>query len=44
MRMLAFLVALFLPLLAMADAAVTQPVSNPDFEFGVDAVKAKDWV
>ena len=43
MRMLAFLVALFLPLLAMADAAVTQPVSNPDFEFGVDAVKAKDW-
>jgi Flp pilus assembly protein TadD len=43
MRMLAFLVALALPVLALADAAITQPVSNPDFEFGVDAVKAKDW-
>ena len=43
MRMLAFLVAFALPLLALADAAVTQPVSNPDYEFGVDAVKAKDW-
>ena len=43
MRILAFLVALALPLLALADAAVTQPVSNPDYEFGVDAVKAKDW-
>jgi Flp pilus assembly protein TadD len=28
---------------ALADAAVTQPVSNPDFEFGVEAIKAKDW-
>ena len=43
MRKLAFLVALAFPLLALADAAVTQPVSNPDFEFGADAVKAKDW-
>ena len=43
MKTLLFLLALLLPLPAFADAAVTQPVSNPDFEFGSDAIKAKDW-
>jgi len=43
MKTLLFLLALALPGAALADAAVTQPVSNPDFEFGVEAVKAKDW-
>jgi len=43
MKTLLFLFALALPATAFADAAVTQPVSNPDFEFGVEAIKAKDW-
>ena len=43
MRTLVFVLALVVPLHAFADAAVTQPVSNPDFEFGVEAIKAKDW-
>ena len=43
MHRLFFLLALLLPLRAFADAAVTQPVSNPDFEFGVEAIRAKDW-
>ena len=43
MKMLLFVLALALPGAALADAAVTQPVSNPDFEFGVEAIKAKDW-
>jgi len=43
MRMLLFLMVLATPLTVFADAAVTPPVSNPDFEFGVEAIKAKDW-
>ena len=43
MRTLFFLLALLVPVTALADAAVTQPVSNPDFEFGVEAIRAKDW-
>jgi Flp pilus assembly protein TadD len=43
MKMLLSAAMIALPLTAFADAAVTQPVSNPDFEFGVEAVKAKDW-
>jgi len=43
MRTLLFILALALPLLAHADAAVTQPVSNPDFELGVEAIKAREW-
>jgi Flp pilus assembly protein TadD len=43
MRTLVLFVALAAPIVAFADAAVTQPVSNPDFEFGVEAIKAKDW-
>ena len=43
MRTLVLILALVAPLHAFADAAVTQPVSNPDFEFGVEAIKARDW-
>jgi Flp pilus assembly protein TadD len=43
MQTLLLLLALLLPLPALADAAVTQPVSNPDFEFGVEAIRAKEW-
>ena len=43
MQTIFLLIALLIPLPALADAAVTQPVSNPDFEFGVEAIKAKDW-
>ena len=43
MRTLMLILALAVPLPAFADAAVTQPVSNPDFEFGAEAIKAKDW-
>ena len=43
MKKLLFLVALAFPAIAFADAAVTQPVSNPDFEYGVEAIKAKEW-
>lgn len=41
--MLAGAIALAAPLAALADAAVTQPVTNPDFELGFEAIKAKDW-
>ncbi|MFO1312683.1 MAG: tetratricopeptide repeat protein [Burkholderiales bacterium] len=43
LRILAAAVALGAPLTALADAAVTQPVTNPDFELGFEAIKAKDW-
>ena len=43
MRMLAGAIALAVPLTVLADAAVTQPVTNPDFELGFEAIKAKDW-
>lgn len=43
MRTLVVLFALLLPLRALADAASTQPVSNPDYEFGFEAIKAKEW-
>jgi Flp pilus assembly protein TadD len=43
MRMLFLLIVLAAPVTAFADAAVTQPVSNPDFEFGVEAIRAKEW-
>ena len=43
MQTLFLLLALLVPLPALADAAVTPPVSNPDFEFGVEAIKARDW-
>jgi Flp pilus assembly protein TadD len=43
MHKLFFLLALMVPLPALGDAAVTQPVTNPDFEMGVEAIKAKDW-
>jgi tetratricopeptide (TPR) repeat protein len=43
MKTTVFLIALMFPLAVLADAAVTQPVSNPDFESGVDAIKAKEW-
>ena len=43
MHTLILLIVLLIPVRAFADAAVTQPVSNPDFEFGVEAVQAKDW-
>ena len=43
MKTLLFVAVLATPLTAFGDAAVTQPVSNPDFEFGVEAIKAKDW-
>ena len=43
MHTLFLLIVLLIPVRAFADAAVTQPVSNPDFEFGVEAVQAKDW-
>ena len=43
MKAAVFLFALTLSSGVLADAAVTQPVSNPDFEFGVEAIKAKDW-
>lgn len=38
------ILALATPALALADANVTAPpMSNPDFEIGADAIKAKDW-
>jgi Flp pilus assembly protein TadD len=43
MHKLFLLLALVFPLPALADAAVTQPVTNPDFEQGVEAIKARDW-
>ena len=43
MKIALFAISLALSGAALADAAVTQPVSNPDFEFGVEAIKAKDW-
>ena len=43
MHTLFLLIVFLIPVRAFADAAVTQPVSNPDFEFGVEAVQAKDW-
>ena len=43
MRKLLFVLAFVIPLRVLADAAITQPVSNPDFEFGVEAIRAKDW-
>jgi Flp pilus assembly protein TadD len=43
MRMVLFVIALAAPITAFADAAITAPVSNPDFEFGVEAIRAKDW-
>ncbi len=42
-RLLAAAIALAMPMTALADAAVTQPVTNPDFEQGFEAIKAKDW-
>lgn len=43
LAILAAAAALASPSAALADAAVTQPVTNPDFELGFEAIKAKDW-
>ena len=43
MHKLFFLLALLFPMRVLADAAMTQPVTNPDFEQGVEAVRAKNW-
>lgn len=41
---LSLTLSLALPLPALGDANVmAPPTSNPDFEFGAEAVKAKDW-
>ncbi len=43
-RALVALAVALAPLAALADANVTAPpLANPDFDFGVEAVRAKDW-